>query len=138
MDLLSGDNSISRRTALTRLGGSALGLALMNSSTFASKSKEESLRSRLPKFSERSRALLSQVLEDPAFSGRIPANAVEALAKSENAGVDEASVLKALDGRLAKFKMPKRVFIVDELPRNAMGKVQKNILRESYKGIYTK
>jgi malonyl-CoA/methylmalonyl-CoA synthetase len=56
----------------------------------------------------------------------------------KNAGVDEASVLKALDGRLAKFKMPKRVFIVDELPRNAMGKVQKNILRDTYKGIYTK
>jgi malonyl-CoA/methylmalonyl-CoA synthetase len=54
------------------------------------------------------------------------------------AGVDEAAVLKALDGRLAKFKMPKRVFIVDELPRNAMGKVQKNILRDTYKGIYTK
>jgi malonyl-CoA/methylmalonyl-CoA synthetase len=55
-----------------------------------------------------------------------------------NAGVDEASVLKALDGRLAKFKMPKRVFIVDELPRNAMGKVQKNILRDTYAGIYKK
>src|SRR5579872_3415093 len=52
------------------------------------------------------------------------------------AAVSEASVLKALDGRLAKFKMPKRVFVVDELPRNAMGKVQKNILRETYKDIY--
>jgi malonyl-CoA/methylmalonyl-CoA synthetase len=47
-------------------------------------------------------------------------------------------VLNALDGRLAKFKMPKRVIIVDELPRNAMGKVQKNILRDTYAGIYTK
>ena len=56
----------------------------------------------------------------------------------KSAGVDEAAVLKALDGRLAKFKMPKRVFIVDELPRNAMGKVQKNILRDTYKGIYAK
>jgi malonyl-CoA/methylmalonyl-CoA synthetase len=55
-----------------------------------------------------------------------------------NAGVNEASVLQALDGRLAKFKMPKRVFIVDELPRNAMGKVQKNILRDTYAGIYKK
>jgi malonyl-CoA/methylmalonyl-CoA synthetase len=54
----------------------------------------------------------------------------------KNADVSEASVLKALDGRLAKFKMPKRVFVVDELPRNAMGKVQKNILRETYKNIY--
>jgi malonyl-CoA/methylmalonyl-CoA synthetase len=34
--------------------------------------------------------------------------------------------------------MPKRVFVVDELPRNAMGKVQKNILRDTYKNIYTK
>ena len=55
-----------------------------------------------------------------------------------NAGVDEAAVLKALDGRLAKFKMPKRVIFVDELPRNAMGKVQKNILRDTYAGIYAK
>jgi|SRR5665213_1886432 len=55
-----------------------------------------------------------------------------------NAGVDESSVLKALDGRLAKFKMPKRVFVVNELPRNAMGKVQKNILRNTYADIYTK
>ena len=54
------------------------------------------------------------------------------------AGVSEASVLKALDGRLAKFKMPKRVIVVDELPRNTMGKVQKNILRDAYAGLYTK
>jgi malonyl-CoA/methylmalonyl-CoA synthetase len=52
--------------------------------------------------------------------------------------VDEAAVLKGLEGRLAKFKMPKRVFVVDELPRNTMGKVQKNILRDTYKSIYTK
>ncbi|MGH6677801.1 MAG: malonate--CoA ligase, partial [Bradyrhizobium sp.] len=45
------------------------------------------------------------------------------------AKVDEATVLKGLEGRLAKFKMPKRVFLVEELPRNTMGKVQKNILR---------
>jgi malonyl-CoA/methylmalonyl-CoA synthetase len=56
----------------------------------------------------------------------------------KGAQVDETSVLKALDGRLAKFKMPKRVFVVDELPRNAMGKVQKNILRDTYKDIYTR
>ncbi|KJC61389.1 malonyl-CoA synthase [Bradyrhizobium sp. LTSPM299] len=57
---------------------------------------------------------------------------------SKGADVSEASVLKALDGQLAKFKMPKRVFVVDELPRNAMGKVQKNILRDTYRDIYTK
>jgi malonyl-CoA/methylmalonyl-CoA synthetase len=56
----------------------------------------------------------------------------------KGAGVSEASVLAALDGRLAKFKMPKRVFVVEELPRNAMGKVQKNILRDTYAKIYAK
>jgi malonyl-CoA/methylmalonyl-CoA synthetase len=57
---------------------------------------------------------------------------------NKGAAVTEASVLQGLDGRLAKFKMPKRVFVVEELPRNAMGKVQKNILRDTYKSIYTK
>lgn len=50
--------------------------------------------------------------------------------------LDETAVLKALDGRLAKFKLPKRVFFVDDLPRNTMGKVQKNLLRDQYKGLY--
>jgi malonyl-CoA/methylmalonyl-CoA synthetase len=57
---------------------------------------------------------------------------------NKGSDVSETSVLKALEGRLAKFKMPKRVFIVDELPRNAMGKVQKNILRDTYGKIFAK
>jgi malonyl-CoA/methylmalonyl-CoA synthetase len=57
---------------------------------------------------------------------------------TKGAPVTEASVLKGLEGRLAKFKMPKRVFVVEELPRNAMGKVQKNILRDAYAKIYSK
>ena len=60
------------------------------------------------------------------------------LVRQPGASIDEAAVLKGLDGRLAKFKMPKRVFVVDELPRNTMGKVQKNILRETYKDVYAK
>lgn len=52
------------------------------------------------------------------------------------ARVDEQKVLKALENRLAKYKIPKRVFMVDELPRNAMGKVQKNQLRERFKDVY--
>ncbi|MEF0941383.1 malonate--CoA ligase [Rhizobium sp. BR 362] len=52
------------------------------------------------------------------------------------ASVDEAAVLKALASRLARYKQPKRVMFVDELPRNTMGKVQKNVLREQYAGLF--
>jgi malonyl-CoA/methylmalonyl-CoA synthetase len=44
----------------------------------------------------------------------------------------EASIIGALKGEIASFKVPKRVYIVDALPRNAMGKVQKAALREKY------
>jgi malonyl-CoA/methylmalonyl-CoA synthetase len=46
--------------------------------------------------------------------------------------VDEASIIAALKDEIAKFKVPKRVHVVVELPRNAMGKVQKNVLREKF------
>jgi malonyl-CoA/methylmalonyl-CoA synthetase len=51
--------------------------------------------------------------------------------------LDEARVQSALAGELAKFKQPKRVYFVEELPRNTMGKVQKNQLREVYAATYT-
>ena len=52
------------------------------------------------------------------------------------AALTEAAILSAIRGSLAGFKAPKRVFVVDSLPRNAMGKVQKAALREDYKHIY--
>jgi malonyl-CoA/methylmalonyl-CoA synthetase len=52
------------------------------------------------------------------------------------AKVEEADVLFELSDKLAKYKQPKRVFFVDGLPRNTMGKVQKNQLRDQYKDIY--
>lgn len=54
------------------------------------------------------------------------------------ATITSASIAKTLEQRLAKFKLPKQVFIVDDLPRNTMGKVQKNLLRESYKDVYAR
>jgi malonyl-CoA/methylmalonyl-CoA synthetase len=45
---------------------------------------------------------------------------------------DENEIIAVLKKRLANFKVPKHVFFVDDLPRNAMGKVQKNVLRERY------
>ncbi|MFG1361057.1 malonate--CoA ligase [Xanthobacter pseudotagetidis] len=56
--------------------------------------------------------------------------------RSKDASLTEDQIHAALENRLAKFKLPKRVFFVDELPRNTMGKVQKNILRETYKDTY--
>ncbi len=56
--------------------------------------------------------------------------------RSKEVPVDEKTIMAALDGRLAKFKLPKRVVFVDELPRNTMGKVQKNVLRERFSDLY--
>jgi malonyl-CoA/methylmalonyl-CoA synthetase len=46
------------------------------------------------------------------------------------------AVIAALKSRLANFKIPKRCFVVAELPRNTMGKVQKNLLREQHKALF--
>ncbi len=51
-------------------------------------------------------------------------------------GLTEAGVIEVLEQRLAKFKLPKRVIFADDLPRNTMGKVQKNLLREAYGDLY--
>ena len=48
------------------------------------------------------------------------------------AALDEARLMSQLQGKLARFKQPKRIIFVDALPRNAMGKVQKNELRARF------
>ena len=47
-------------------------------------------------------------------------------------GQDEQGVIATMKTRVAGFKVPKHVFFLDQLPRNAMGKVQKNLLREQF------
>ena len=56
--------------------------------------------------------------------------------REKGAAVDEATIAAALEETLAKYKQPKRILFVDELPRNALGKVQKNVLRDVYGEIY--
>ena len=52
------------------------------------------------------------------------------------AAVNAAAVIAALKLQIANFKVPKQVFVVDELPRNTMGKVQKNLLRDQHKDLF--
>lgn len=53
------------------------------------------------------------------------------------ATLDEQAMIKTLKDELAGYKVPKRIFVVDQLPRNTMGKVQKNLLREQYAGTFS-
>lgn len=50
--------------------------------------------------------------------------------------LDPEAILADLKARLANFKIPKRCFVVPELPRNTMGKVQKNLLREQHQALF--
>ncbi len=56
--------------------------------------------------------------------------------KTGHSTLDERGMIAGLQKRLAKFKVPKRIIAVPELPRNAMGKVQKSLLRQTYAGLY--
>ncbi len=56
--------------------------------------------------------------------------------RKKGSDITEKSIVSTIEGRLAKFKLPKRVIFVDDLPRNTMGKVQKNVLRDQYRDLY--
>ncbi len=50
---------------------------------------------------------------------------------------DLDAIMASVQRSLARFKHPRKLILMDELPRNTMGKVQKNILRETFKGMFT-
>ena len=58
------------------------------------------------------------------------------LRSADHPGLTEHAVVTAARQRLAAYKAPKRVFFTDALPRNAMGKVQKNVLQERYRALF--
>jgi len=62
---------------------------------------------------------------------------VVAVVTADAKALDADAVLNPLRDQLAKFKLPKKVFVVDELPRNTMGKVQKAALREEYADLFS-
>ena len=51
--------------------------------------------------------------------------------------LSEETIIDSIKARLARYKVPKRILVVAELPRNAMGKVQKNALRKTFAAIYS-
>jgi malonyl-CoA/methylmalonyl-CoA synthetase len=53
-----------------------------------------------------------------------------------NAALNESAIGSALTDSLAAYKRPKQVLLVDSLPRNAMGKIQKSILRERHSALF--
>ncbi len=60
---------------------------------------------------------------------------VAVVVPKDGASVDASAMQAELKSRIANFKVPKRVHIIDQLPRNTMGKVQKNVLRDTYKAL---
>jgi malonyl-CoA/methylmalonyl-CoA synthetase len=62
--------------------------------------------------------------------------AVVAFVVGDDRRSDETALRAALESQLAKFKLPKRLFLIDALPRNTMGKVQKAELRERVKALF--
>ena len=61
---------------------------------------------------------------------------VAVITAQPGATLDAEKILADLKSGLANFKVPKRCFVVAELPRNAMGKVQKNLLREQHQDLF--
>ncbi len=51
------------------------------------------------------------------------------------ATLDTEAMQQVLKSRIANFKVPKRIHVIEQLPRNTMGKVQKNVLREAYQAV---
>src|SRR4029453_10614365 len=61
---------------------------------------------------------------------------VVAVVQANENAPDEQGIIEWLSDQLARYKQPKRVLFVPELPRNAMGKVQKKLLHERYTGLF--
>ena len=62
---------------------------------------------------------------------------VGVLTQKSDEPIEANAIMDALKNTLARFKHPRTLVVIDTLPRNTMGKVQKNILRERYATMFT-
>jgi malonyl-CoA/methylmalonyl-CoA synthetase len=82
---------------------------------------------------------LAGVLESAVFGVPHPdfgEGVTAAVVTEAGASLTETQIINTVQSRLARYKVPKRVLLVDELPRNTMGKVQKNELRKRFAKLY--
>ncbi|MEM8988545.1 MAG: AMP-binding protein [Pseudomonadota bacterium] len=87
-------------------------------------------------------ALLEQpaILEAAVFGVPHPdfGEGVVAVAVADGAAPDEADILAGVKGVIAAYKSPKRVFMREELPKNAMGKIDRKVLRAEFNDLFSK
>jgi fatty-acyl-CoA synthase len=62
--------------------------------------------------------------------GEVPVLVLVRQANDEGANLQADAVLEHLQNQIARFKLPRRVLLVSQLPKNALGKVQKPLLRQ--------
>jgi malonyl-CoA/methylmalonyl-CoA synthetase len=92
-----------------------------------------------PKEVETELDALAGVLESAVFGVPHPdygEGVTAAVVSKPGAALSEAEIINAVQARLARYKVPKRILLVHELPRNTMGKVEKNALRATYGSLY--
>jgi malonyl-CoA/methylmalonyl-CoA synthetase len=92
-----------------------------------------------PKEVEMELDALSGVLESAVFGVPHPdlgEGVTAVVVPQASAVLSEQDIISSLQTRLARYKVPKRVLLIEELPRNTMGKVQKNVLRTAYVSLY--
>ena len=63
---------------------------------------------------------------------------VAVVSAKKGVALDTAALLAGIAEKLARFKQPRHVAVLDELPRNTMGKVQKNVLRDRYRDVFAR
>ncbi len=92
-----------------------------------------------PKEIEQLVDLIDGVLESAVFGVPHPdlgEAVVAAIVLESGFSLNENIIMDSLHNRIANFKLPKKLIFVKKLPRNSMGKIQKNILREHYEGTF--
>ena len=92
-----------------------------------------------PKEVETELDAMAGVLESAVFGVPHPdfgEGVTAAVVPKSGCSVSEREILSSMQLRLARYKVPKRVLVIDELPRNTMGKVQKDALRKRFAALY--